>query len=141
MKKKLITGITFIAVLGSAGIAWAFINGTVTVPDVVAGLASGGGANSCQTNPITFILPDPTWDQTMGEYTVNAIGYSGIDTACINLGTADLTLTITASGQTVALSTGTATDIGTSAGTISIVQAVPFDVAANSDYNFLVSNS
>lgn len=140
MRKKIIGGVVVVGLIASAGVAWAAITGIVNVPDVVQGIGSGGGASSCQTSAVVFDVPEPTWNNTVDDWAVTSIDFSGITTACVNLGTADLLVTITDGGGTV-LADGQSLNMGASSGSIGLSAPVPFDMAANADYNFIVRNA
>lgn len=140
MKRSIIVGavIGTVAVAG-AGVAWAVLSGVVVVPDAIQGIATGGGANSCQTGAVTFTVPDPTWSNSAGDYTVSTIGYSGINTQCVNLGTADLILNIT-DGSPTSLANATATNMSSSSGTLTLSTPIPFDDATTGTYRYLVKD-
>jgi hypothetical protein len=138
MKKKIIGGIVAIGLIVSAGIAWAAIVGFVNVPDVVQGIASGTGSTSCQLTAITFDIPEPEWNVSLADYGVSTVDYGGISQTCQNLGTADLLLTVTDNNNVIA--TGSALNMSSASGTITLSSPVIFDTAANADYNFLVRN-
>lgn len=139
-RKKLTAALATVGVLAVGGVAFAALSGLVVVPDVITGLAQGPGAVSCQGSSVTFTVPDPTWNPSLGEYAVTTIDYSNIATTCVNLGTADLVLTITPANTSTVLALGTATDMGASAGSITLSQALPFDTAAGADFQYLVRN-
>lgn len=141
MKKKIIAPLVAVGVLCAAGIAWAVLSATVNVPDIAIGSGTGGGSSSCQTSSPTFDVPTPTWDSTLGQYAVQSIDYSGIDSGCVGLGTADLVLTVTPANNNTVLATGTATDMSASSGSITLSSKISFDAAANAQYQFLVRNS
>jgi len=138
MRKKVIAGVATVGIVGTAGMAFAALGGILNVPDVVQGLVSGGGASSCQTNAVTFTVPDPTFDNTLGKYQISTLGYSGITTTCQNLGTADLDVQLW-DGTT--LSSGSAVDMTSSSGTITLSNSVDFDDAVNADYIYLVKDN
>ena len=140
MKKTLAIGLTTVAVVAAGGVAWAALGGFVSVPDVVQGVATGGGGGSCQVTSVTFTVPTPTWDNTMGDYAVTTIGYSGITTQCVNLGTADLVLNLT-NGGTQSLATATASNMSSASGTLTLSTAVSFDDASSGTYNYLVKDN
>lgn len=141
MKRLLIAGLTAVGVVAAGGVAWAMLGGTIVLPDISQGFAQGGGGGGCQTSSVTFTVPDPTWSNTAGDWMVSTIGYSGISTVCVNLGTADLQLTLTADNQQNAAATATATNMGSSSGTLTLSSAVPFDTATSGDYYYLVKDN
>lgn len=137
-RKALIVGIAGGSIL-LAGAAWAAIGGFVQVPDAVTGLANGNGSASCQTSPITFDVPEPTFDTNTNRYVVSTVGYSGINTTCTILQTADLVVTIT-NGSSTVYATATASNMTSTNGTLNLSSDIEFEDAASADYNFLVRN-
>ena len=142
MKRRTIGITTAVAALGAAagGVAYAVIGGTLAVPDLSIGLVTGQGSNSCQTTAITFTVPSPTWSNVVGDYVVSSIDYSGITTPCVNLGTADLTLNITASGGTNSLTNATALNMSNASGTLILSTAITYSDATTGRYNWTVKN-
>ena len=140
MRKTLAVGLTAGVALAAGGVAWAVLGGFVAVPDVVQGIATGGGSGSCQGNAVTFTVPDPTWDNSMGDYAVTQVAYSGISTQCVNLGTADLVLNLT-NGSTQSIATATASNMSAATGTLTLSTAVSFDDATSGTYNYLVKDN
>lgn len=138
-RKRIIIPLTIVGAAAAGGVAWAILSGTVIVPDSVAGVATGGGSNACQTSGVTFTLPDPAWSNTEGAYVISQINFSGVEQTCAVLGTAVLDLNITDANSSTSISDGTATGIGTT-GNITISPAIRFDIAAEADYYYLVSN-
>jgi hypothetical protein len=139
-RKKIVAGVIVVGVVATAGVAFAAIAGFVQVPDAVTGLAAGGGSASCQTTPITFEVPEPTFDTSVNQYTVSTIDYSGISSTCVTLGTADLVVTIT-DGSTTVYATATASNMALSTGTLTLSQGIEFEAAASASYNFLVRDN
>jgi hypothetical protein len=141
MRKRVIAGVATVGIVGAGAVAWAALGGIVNVPDVVQGIAQGGGASSCQTTAVTFDVPEPTWNNSLGTYAVSTIGFSGITSACVTLGTADLLLTLTNNnGQTI-YATATASNMSATSGTLNLSQPVPFDLATSGSFNYLVRNA
>ena len=139
-KKKvgIISAVGITAVAG-AGVAFAAIAGFVQVPDAVTGFANGGGSNSCQTTAVTFVVPEPTFDSSVNQYTVSTIDYTGISATCISLGTADLLLTVT-NGSSLVYATASATNMNSGGGTLTLSANIEFEAATSADYNFLIRN-
>lgn len=136
MKKKLIIPLATIGVLAAGGIAWAALGGFVNVPDAIQGLATSGGPSSCQTNPITFTVPEPTWNPANANYEIPTIGFSGIDPLCVNNATTDLELQLVDGAQTVA--SATEANLTASTGTLTLTPAVPFDSINGLSFVYLV---
>jgi hypothetical protein len=139
MKKRIIAGVTTVGIVGAAGVAFAALGGFLNVPDAVQGLVSGNGAASCQTNGVTFTVPDPTWNNTLGTYEVSTLGYSGISTTCQNLGTADLDVRVW--NGSVTLASGVVSNMVSGSGVISLSNPVEFDAAVNANYIYLVKDN
>lgn len=140
-RKTIIGGIVTVGVLGTTTVAWAFITGILNVPNTVQGLVQGGGAVSCQSgSAVVFDVPEPTWNNSIGSYTVSTLDYSNITTSCVNLGTADLIVNITTSGSNSSIAAGQANNLGSATGTIVLSQPVEFDVITTANINFLVQN-
>lgn len=139
-RKKLTAALATVGVLAVGGVAFAALSGLVVVPDVITGEATGPGATSCQNSGVTFTVPSPTWNPTQGAYAVTSIDYSGISSICVNLGTADMVLTITPPNASTVLASGTATNMGAATGSITLNQPLPFDTAAGASYEYLVRN-
>lgn len=140
MKRKLAVGVAGGLVLGVAGAAAAAVlSGSIIVPDVVDGLIQGPGSSSCQSNGLTFTMPDPTWDNGVGDWAISTLDYSGVTNVCVNLATADLQLKIV-DGNSV-LASASATNMGATSGTLNLSQPVAFSLAANADFRWIVSNS
>lgn len=127
-----------IALVAAGGVAWAALGGVVYLPDVVQGLATPNGGNSCQTSALSFTVPTPTWDATLGDYAVTTLDYSGVSQICQNQGTADLQVRLVNANNTLA--TATALNLQTNGGTLTLSQAVTYDAATSADYVYLVSN-
>ena len=143
MKRRTIGIATAVVALGAAstGVAWAILGGTVTAADIAQGVASGGGSNSCQTGGLTFTVPSPTWSNSDGTYNVSTIDYSGLSAACVTLGTADIVLNLTASGQAgPSIASGTVTNATATTGTITLSTALSYDSAQSATYRYLVEN-
>lgn len=138
-RKKLIVGLSVVGVVAATGVAIAAIAGFVQVPDAVTGIATGGGSNSCQSTPVTFIVPEPVYDNSLNEYAVGTIDYSGISATCVNLSTADLIVTVT-DGSSLVYATAAATNMTVNSGTLTLSQPIPFETAASASYVFLVRN-
>lgn len=141
MRKRIIGGVVAVGIVASAGVAWAVLGGTVTAPDVITGLANGGGSNSCQSGGLTFTLPSPTWDNSTGGYVISSVSFSGLSTACVNLGTADVVLNLTTGNSSTSIATGTALNAQASSGTINLGTPLDFDIANNANYHYLVRNA
>lgn len=139
MRKVAIVGLTAAAAVAGATVAWAVFTANIVVPAINTGQGTGVQPSSCQTSQITFTVPDPTFSASAGEYQITTLDYSGIDTACINLGTADLNVNMV-NGSTL-LADGTASNMGAASGSITLSAPVEFDMAAQADYRFMVSNS
>lgn len=142
MKRK--TGIVVGTVVGSvavAGVAWAALTATITVPAISTGFGTAPGSSSCQTAPVTFEVPSPTWSPQLGDYAVSSIAFGSITSTCVNIGTADLILTVTMPNSNAQIATGTASNLSSSSGTITLSNAIPFELASEADYYFLVRNA
>lgn len=139
MKKKLVTGLVAVGVVGSAGIAYATIGGFLNLPGIVQGIATGNGSNSCQTGPVTFTVPDPTWSNSASDYIVSSLDYSGISTPCVTLATADLEVQVLAAGQSVA--SATASNMQASTGTLTLSSPVPYGQMQAATVNYLVKDN
>lgn len=139
MKKKLVAAVAGFGVVATAGAAWAFLGGQVVVPDGIQGLVQGSGPVSCQTGGVTFTVPDPVWNSSAQDYVVSTIGYSGITTACVNLGTADLLLNVTSGGATV--TSAQATNMSSASGTLTLTTPLDFDTATSGQYNYFVRDN
>lgn len=140
MRKKLAVGVVAAVAVAGGGVAWAALGGFLVTPNLVQGLVVGSGSVSCQTGGVTFTVPTPTWSNTAGDYMVSTLNYSGINTTCVNLGTADLVLNIT-SGGTNSLANATATNMSTAAGTLNLSTAIPYDDAVSGRYVYFVKDN
>ena len=136
MKRKVIvtSALVGLTVAGTAT-AWALITGTVTIPNIAEGLATGT-AGSCQTNAVNFVVPPPAWNPTTTAYEIPAVTYTDIDPACVTLGTADLELNIVKGGITVGNASDT--NIGASSGSMTLTPALGIDVIDGATFNYLV---
>jgi hypothetical protein len=142
MKKLIVIPAVGVGILAAGGVAWAILGGTVTAADIAQGIASGGGSNSCQTGGLSFTVPAPTWSDSDGNYMVSTIDYSNLSSACVNLGTADIVLNLTASGNSgPSIASGTETDAQASTGTINLSTPLSYDAAQSATYRYLVENS
>ena len=141
VKKLVVIPAVAVGDLAAGGIAWATLGGAITGTDVITGIATGTGSNSCQTGGLTFDVPSPTWNNSAGDYVVSTVDYSGIATACVNLGTADLIITVTANGSTQSIATATASNLSSATGTLSLSTPVSFDEITNGRIYYLVENS
>ena len=132
MKKKLviITG-TGLIIAGGSVAAWALLGGTVTVPDAVQGFIPTNGAVSCQSQGINFTIPDPEWNNILGEYAIDSLDYANISAACTSLGTADLDVNLTMPNNPQAIATGTELNLNAASGTMALDNPLPYDIAAN----------
>lgn len=140
-RKRYVIPLTIAGVAAASGVAWAMLTATITVPDIAVGEGLGGGSASCQTSSPTFEVPAPAWDATLGDYAIDSINYSGIDSSCVTLATADLILTITPGNSNTVLATGSDLNMASSSGTINLSQDIPFDIASNARFAFYVRNS
>ncbi len=140
MRTKLVIGLTVGGLVAATGVAWAVLGGVLITPDAVQGIVTGGGSGSCQNSGVTFTVPDPTWSNTDGDYVVASIGYSGIATACVSLGTADLVLNIT-DGSPTSIATATASNLSSANGTLTLSTAISFDEATTGQYRYLVKDN
>jgi len=139
MKKKVLAGVLTVGIVAVAGVAFAALGGILNVPNAVQGLVAGSGSASCQTNAVTFTVPDPTFSNSAGTYQISTLDYSGITQACQTLETADLDVRLWSNGTTLA--SGTALNMTTGSGTITLSNAVEFDAAANAQYIYLVTDN
>ena len=137
MKKWIATAVP-VAVIASGGIAWAILSGTVVLPDVSQGVASTVGGGSCQgATSVNFTVPTPTWDNAGAEYVVSTLNYSNISTPCVNLGTADLQVYVTANGATIG--SATASNLSSATGTLTLSQPIAYADITTASYSYLVS--
>jgi len=139
MRKRVITGLATVGIVATAGVAFAALGGILNVPNLVQGLVVGGGTTSCQTNAVTFTVPEPTFDNTLGKYQISTLGYSGITTTCQNLETADLDVRLWRNGATLA--SGSASNMTSGSGTITLSNSVDFDDAVNAQFIYLVKDN
>jgi len=139
MRKKVIAGVATVGIVAAAGVAFAALGGILNVPSAVQGFVTGNGASSCQTNAVTFTVPDPTFDSTLGKYQISTLGYSGITTACQALETADLDVHLWRNGSTLA--SGSAVDMKSGSGTITLSNSLDFDDAVSAQYIYLVKDN
>lgn len=136
MKKKLVIAGVIGGVMVTASAAYALLGGTVTLPDIAQGLA-GGTSNACQTSAVNFVVGDPVWDSSSVSWLITSVDYTNIDLLCVNAGDADLDLKITDGAAT--LSTGTATNMTASNGSMTITPALDFDTINGADFQYLVA--
>jgi ethanolamine utilization protein EutP (predicted NTPase) len=136
-RKKVIIPIAVVGIAATATAAFAALGGFLNVPSAIQGLVAGGGAASCQTTAVTFTVPDPSY--VNGEYVISTIGYSGISSACVDLGTADLNLNIWDGTSTLA--SGDAINMTSTSGVITLSSAVDFDESVNATYIYLVKDN
>lgn len=143
MRKGVVFGISAAGAALLAGAAFAVVSGFVVTPDIDTGSVSGsGGSNSCQAGSgVTFTVPNPTWSDTLGDYAVSTINYSGITSTCTGLGTADLTLNITIPPATSSIANATASNISSATGSLTLSTPITYSDAANGDYNFIVKDN
>lgn len=139
MKTKLIGALIASGIVLTASTAWALLSGVLVTPDVMQGLINGTGSGGCQTGGVTFEVPDPVWDNTLGDYMITSIGYDQIATACVSLGTADLVLNITDGGPS-SITTATATNMQSSSGTLTLSNPISFDDATTGQYSYIVKD-
>jgi hypothetical protein len=88
---------------------------------------------------VTFTVPEPTFDNTLGKYQISTLGYSGITTTCQNLETADLDVRLWRNGATLA--SGSASNMTSGSGTITLSNSVDFDDAVNAQFIYLVKDN
>lgn len=81
------------------------------------------------------------WDNTIGDYAVSNIAYSGITTTCQNLGTADLVLNLTIPPSGTSIANATATNMSAGSGALILNNSISYADAANADYNFFVRDN
>lgn len=139
MKRLVVAAVAAGGVVAAGGIAWALLGGLVTVPQIAQGVATGGGASSCQTVPVNWTLPTPVWNSSANDYVISTVDYSGVSSTCVSLGTADLIVNVVVGPNSVA--DGTELNLTATTGTITLSTPVPFDDASNAQYAYLVRNS
>lgn len=139
MRRLVIGAVAAGGVVAAGGIAWALLGGLVTVPQIAQGVATGGGANGCQTVPVNWQIPTPTWNATANDYVITQVSYSGVTNTCVTLGTADLIVNVVVGGQSLA--NGSSLNMGASTGTITLSGPVPFDDASTAQYRYLVRDN
>mgnify|MGYP000597852771 CR=1 FL=1 len=136
MRKRTALVAVPVALLAAGGVAWAALGGVVYLPDVVQGIATGNGGNSCQTSALSFTVPTPTWSNSLQDYAVSTVDYSGVTQICQNQATADLELRLVVNNSTVA--TASAANLQTVGGTLTLSQEVTYDAATSADFVYLV---
>lgn len=142
VSRGIVAGLVAFAVAVTAGIAYALITANVVTPSLDVGAGQGTGGTSCQTgSAITFTWPTPTWSNVEGDYLVSTLEYSNITSACVTLGTADMTVNIVASGGTTSVANATASNMGAATGTLNLSTPLTFDVATNAAIKFYVKNA
>lgn len=134
--KKWIAAAVPVGVVAAGGIAWAALGGVVYLPDVVQGIATSNSPNSCQNSALSFTVPTPTWSNSLQDYAVTTVDYSGVTTQCQNLATADLELRVVVNNSTMA--TASAANLTTATGTLTLSQAITYDAATSADFVYLV---
>lgn len=142
MKKKLVTVAVAVGAVSAAGVAWAALSGIIYTPSVVQFIATAGTPANCQSgSTVELTIPEPTWDNTLGDYAVASIDYANITSGCVSLGTADLILNITTGGSPTSIANGSVLNLSSTSGTIVLNNPLPFDTASNGEFNYIVRNS
>lgn len=135
MKKKVfVLSLTAATVVG-AGIAWAVLGGTITLPGVAEGLALPVASSSCQVGAIDWTVPPPTFNNVTTQYETSTVAFAGFDSGCVTLGaTLDLQV-IDSNGDFLTTGSLTPNAVG---GTVPIT-AVPFDDMVGASFIYLVA--
>ena len=135
MKKKVLFISLTAATVGGAGIAWAVLGGTITLPGVAEGFALPIASSSCQVGAINWTVPPPTFNNVTTQYETSTVDFAGFDSGCVTLNaTLDLQV-IDSNGDFLTTGSLTPSSVG---GTVPIT-AVPFNDMVGATFVYLVA--